>query len=93
MEKVKLKKVDPVQQAKWIISLNSDWKKRWDILICMFVLYNSFSIPFELAFHDVHSHASEFVEILNWGVDSLFLIDIFVGFRTSYLDNDGKEVL
>ena len=29
----------------------------------------------------------------NWFIDSLFLIDIFVGFRTSFMDRDGKEVL
>lgn len=33
-----------------IISCNFEWKKRWDIVICIFVLYNSFSIPYELAF-------------------------------------------
>ena len=56
----------------------------------MFVLYNSYSIPYELAFQ---IGDSDIINGINWAVDSLFLIDIFVGFRTSYMNKDGKEVL
>lgn len=73
-----------------IISCNFEWKKRWDIVICIFVLYNSFSIPYELAFQ---MGSSKIIEGINWAVDSLFLLDIFIGFRTTYIDNDGKEVI
>lgn len=90
MEKVKLVKVDPLSKAFCIVSHNLEWKKRWDILICVFVLYNSFSIPYELAFT---IGESEVIGGINWAVDSLFLIDIFVGFRTSFIDKDGKEVI
>ena len=33
------------------------------------------------------------ITAINWEVDSLFFIDIIVGFRTSLMDKDGKEVL
>ena len=36
---------------------------------------------------------SNLITAVNWAVDSLFFIDIIVGFRTSFMDKDGKEVL
>lgn len=50
MEKKKIVKVDPLKKTFLIVSCNLEAKKWWDILICMFVLYNAFQIPFELAF-------------------------------------------
>lgn len=72
-----------------MVSYNLDWKKRWDILICCFVLYNAFSIPFELAFQN----NMEMTDGINWAVDAFFIIDILVGFRTSFIDKDGHEIL
>lgn len=73
-----------------IISCNLDYKKRWDIIICTLVLYNSFSIPYELAFS---MGSSKIIEGINWAVDSLFLLDILIGFRTTFINKDGKEVI
>lgn len=90
MEKIAIIKVDPLEEAYFIISCNLDLKIRWDIFICILVLYNSFSIPFELAFALGQSDA---IDAVNWVVDAIFMIDIIVGFRTTFLDFDGKEIV
>lgn len=88
MEKTKIIKEDPIQSAKWIMSCNQDIKKQWDVFVCLLVIYNSFSIPFELSFNRV----TGYTDALNWIIDVFFFLDIVVGFRTSFLDQDGKEI-
>lgn len=81
--------MDPNEIHKYVISCNLDIKKRWDIFICILVIYNSFSIPFEMAFQ---TKSTTMTESINWTIDAIFMIDIFVGFRTSFHDKHGKEI-
>ena len=73
-----------------IISPDSSWKSKWDYLIIIFVLYNSLLIPFSFSFLQTRN---PLVEIFDYFVDFMFLIDMGFSFFTGYYDNRGDEVL
>jgi hypothetical protein len=68
------------------------WRCNWDLLIIVLVLYNAFTLPLEIAFNPPFL-SSEVAKYVNLFLDLFFLIDIFVNFRTTYVDNfSGEEV-
>lgn len=88
---------------RWGLALiiNKSWfwrvhdKKRiyWDLFIMLFALWNSIQIPFSIAFNEDQDQ-STFNLILNLFVDSFFIADLFINFRTSYLDEEsGEEIV
>lgn len=70
---------------------NDSFKSKWDILIMVSACFNCFTIPFKVAFEPPLMNTFAF-NILNTTIDFIFLADIFVTFRTSYIDTYGNEV-
>lgn len=67
-------------------------KVRWDLFIILLALYNSYSIPFEIALEPEAMESME-MAIMNAFIDFFFLLDIFASFRTTYLDRyTGDEI-
>lgn len=70
-------------------------RKKWDVIIIFFSLYNCIELPMEIAFnwrvlHDKHN----LTERVNNVIDFLFFIDIVMNFRTTYFnDRTGEEIL
>ena len=62
----------------------------WDVFVLILAVYNSLMIPFDQAFKPEFNHHMYMV-VLEYIVDFVFLIDIFVMFITSYLTNKGQE--
>lgn len=56
------------------------------------MIFNCYSIPIELSFQPESMQELGFV-MLNVIVDLVFLVDIFICFRTSFLNDDGLEVM
>ena len=77
---------------KLMIRLNNPNKTKWDIFIIVLAVYNSFQIPFEIAFEPEEMKSAKFF-VFNTMIDLCFAFDIIVNFRTSYFDSDtGEEV-
>ena len=75
-----------------IISMNSKHKTRWDLFVMVLATYNCYEIPLEIAFESPVLFSSPF-RILNGIIDFIFLIDLLLSFRTTYLDTrSGLEV-
>ena len=70
-------------------------RKRWDIIIILFSLYNCIELPMEIAFnyrkfHDERSIAEKFNNV----VDVMFFVDIVMNFRTTYFNpRTGEEII
>ena len=75
-----------------MLRLNDTKKIKWDLVIICFAIYNSFQIPFEIAFDPADMKLPGFFAI-NSLIDFFFFLDILVNFRTSFYDEEtGDEV-
>ncbi len=65
---------------------------KWDLFVIILALYNSFSIPFEVAFEPPVMETTGFT-VLNNIIDFCFLLDLIINFRTTYYDPvSGDEI-
>ena len=63
---------------------NSPERGIWDGFIMLFLLYYSFVTPYEIAF--LKTEPTDFLSILNYSIDFLFLVDLGLNFKTGYFD-------
>ena len=64
-------------------------KVLWDASIGMLILYSVIVVPYRICFHTTPSAAAEAVD---WAFDCLFLVDMFVSFRTAYTNYEGNII-
>lgn len=65
---------------------------RWDLFIMLFAIWNSIQIPYSIAFMP-NQDQGVYNTIINLIVDSFFIADIFINFRTSIMDDEkGTEI-
>lgn len=75
-----------------IIRLSSKARFRWDILIIFLALYNSVTIPINIAFNPPMLN-SVGIAIFESIIDLCFFIDVIFNFRTTYISTKtGDEV-
>ena len=78
--------------SKYMLRQNDPRKTKWDLVIIFLAIYNSFQIPFEIAFDPENMKIPVFY-LINGLIDFVFLLDIIVNFRTTFYDIDtGDEV-
>lgn len=74
-----------------MIHHNDNFRVRWDIFVMALALWNCLSIPFDVAFEP---EIPKEYEIFEYFVDTCFIIDIFVAFRTTFInEKTGFEVV
>lgn len=66
----------------------SGFKKVWDVIILIILLYTATYAPFKVAF--MSGETSSFIIIFESLVDVLFILDIIVMFFTPFERNDGS---
>lgn len=80
------------KEVKYIVRVSSSYRLWWDILVILLAIYNSFTIPLQLAFNPA-ALSSPFLLSFDTVVDLLFMLDVFVNFRTTYISQTtGNEV-
>lgn len=81
-----------MRPRKWVIRERNRCKFYFDILIIIFASFNSFSIPFAIAFKpDSLDHAGYIAA--NWIINGFFIFDIIISFRTTYMNTkSGDEI-
>ena len=65
-------------------------KQLWDLLILVMAIFNSFAVPLEYVVTELESNQD--YAMLDLVINIFFLVDIIIGFRTTYFDNFGMEV-
>lgn len=80
--------------GKILFRYSSKFVKHWSNMVIILAMYNSVTIPISI-FYDVHGPSfmgSNSIALIDALVDLIFLIDVILTFRTTYLDTDkGKE--
>ena len=77
---------------KWKISIVKHRKQRraWEIFIIFVALYSVIVIPIRISINEgLGGDAYDVVDMITWVI---YLFDIFINCRTTYLDNFGIEV-
>ena len=72
----------------YIIETNNKHKLYWDILVITCAIYTTITVPIELCFAEINDYFDSFIVLhtLDVIVDIIFIIDIIVGFLTSYIN-------
>ncbi|KAK3283954.1 hypothetical protein CYMTET_8365 [Cymbomonas tetramitiformis] len=74
----------------WIMDpLHSTFRRYWDLLLGILILYNSIMVPFRIAFE---VEATGNIEVFDFCTDLLFFIDIVLNFFTAF-NLDGIQVV
>ena len=77
------------KKKNFIILPDSKFKKLWDSLIAIVILYSSICTPYKLAFIDSNSNREDVVDII---VDVLLGIDLVLNFFSAYYDSEENLV-
>ncbi|XP_065806141.1 potassium voltage-gated channel subfamily H member 4 isoform X2 [Labrus bergylta] len=87
-------KVAAVQKSRFILLHYSVSKALWDWLILLATLYVAVTVPYDvsfMAYEDTHSDARSTV-VSDIVVEMLFIIDMILNFRTTYVSQSGQVV-
>jgi len=84
--------IDRYTRKKYIIRMNSVFKIRWDMVILVISVWNSFSIPIDIAFGPEIFEETPNV-VVNHLIDIYFALDIILHFRTTIINEaTGEEI-
>ena len=73
---------------------SSTFRTCWDALQVTCLLFVGISVPLRVAFSDMHEAGpTEFLFWFEVGLDSLFIFDLFVNFRTAYVSSIGDVII
>lgn len=79
--------------SKYIIYPDDSFKKKWDLLIVVCLLYMSIILPFRIAFEESDDEEWGPYDIVELIMNIIFFIDIVLNFFTAYYDeNENLEL-
>eukprot|EP00931_Biecheleriopsis_adriatica_P104497 TRINITY_DN79168_c0_g1_i1.p1 TRINITY_DN79168_c0_g1~~TRINITY_DN79168_c0_g1_i1.p1 ORF type:complete len:674 (+),score=112.11 TRINITY_DN79168_c0_g1_i1:32-2023(+) len=81
----------PLDVPWLMLRYDSMLRMMWELFIASLLLYLAVLMPFNLAFYD-DMDQRPFLAV-GTAVDTAFLLDILVNFRTTYVNRDGTEVI
>lgn len=85
-------KVQEVKKSKYVIAHYGIFKIGWDWLILLCTFYTAIMVPYNAAFTDMESDNSKSSLYSDIVVEIMFIIDIALNFRTSFIDKSGHVV-
>jgi hypothetical protein len=78
---------DIEKNKKWILLPDDYFKRTWDFIIALLILYSSIVTPYKIAFIDYDDFA-----YFDMAIDIFMFFDIAVSFLSAYLDNEDNIV-
>ncbi|XP_039645213.1 potassium voltage-gated channel subfamily H member 4 isoform X2 [Perca fluviatilis] len=87
-------KVEAVQKSRFIVLHYSVSKALWDWLILLATFYVAVTVPYDVSFMEYNSNEAleRSSSISDISVEFLFIIDIILTFRTTYVSQSGQVV-
>ena len=86
---------DGLPTSKFLFSYNGNFIAAWELFIIFVAVINAFTIPFQVFYGEyivTYLEKDTFL-VLDAMIDQIFMFDILINFRTTYLDrNIGKEI-
>jgi hypothetical protein len=85
--------VDEDEKKPTVYRLASPNRVKWDLFVMILAIWNCFSIPFVIAFKPVDAESPGMLAF-DTMIDFLFIIDIIIQFKTSYIHSQtGVEIM
>ena len=83
----------PLDKNLYLIRGSSSFISVWEKIIIVLAIYNAFMIPFQLFFKEygLESFSGNTVAFIDAVIDLIFIIDIIINFRTTFLDTNLSE--
>jgi len=75
-----------------VIKYNNPRKQAFDLLVILLAIFNSLSTPVEISFKPDYIEHGPF-KIANGVIDVIFLLDVAINFRTSFVSASGEEII
>lgn len=87
------KKLIQLEQGSKFITFrqNDNFKSKWDLLIMLFAIFNCVFVPLQVSFDSDSLNSTTFF-LINTTIDICFFIDMFISFRTVYIDDRGRLI-
>ena len=86
-----IKRDEKLKKQKWIFKIHDSFRIKWDLLIIILSTWNIIFIPINAAFEPQILESIAF-DLINSVIDIIFIIDVFVNFRMTYIDpKTGEE--
>lgn len=80
------------KSRKCFWQMNEQVRIKWDLFVMILATWNCFSIPFNVAF-EPDFMTTIWMDLFNAVIDILFMIDVIINFRTSYINSKtGEEI-
>ncbi|KAF0698355.1 Aste57867_11005 [Aphanomyces stellatus] len=76
------------QNHGFVISLNSKFKRWWDVLVAVITIYVVIVTPIQVGFGLKDVQTLDSIQIF---VDTMFIVELVLTFRTSYIDSATRE--
>jgi len=74
------------ERATWIIDPGAQWRIRWDVMMLIFVIWTSYSVPYRASFSTDNGATDIWLELC---IDILFCLDVILNFFTAYYETEG----
>lgn len=80
----------PLDWNLFLIRGSSNFISVWEKIIIILAIYNSLMIPWQLFYLDLglEAFSGNTIELIDAIIDLIFIIDIIINFRTTYLDTN-----
>ena len=88
MTQSRIERKNLVARSRFLIRPNDNLKFKWDILVIIGAVFNCICIPGQLAYNPYWMESSIY-GFINNVIDFIFILDIIVSFRTTYVDDMG----
>ncbi|XP_020641126.3 voltage-gated delayed rectifier potassium channel KCNH4 isoform X1 [Pogona vitticeps] len=87
-------KVASVQKSRFILLHYSIFKALWDWLILLATFYVAVTVPYNVCFTDIEDNlaAARSTIVSDIAVEMLFIVDIILNFRTTYVSQSGQVI-
>lgn len=81
---------DTKRRSRYLVCISDPLRVKWDLFVMVLAIYNSFSIPFMVAFYSNNDLSLLIIDSI---IDFCFFLDIIFNFRTTYINmKTGEEV-
>ena len=80
---------DNERDVRFIIHPDNFFKKKWDLLIAVILIYTAIVLPYRVSFTD---EDSKFNVILDYLFDAIFAVDMIINFFSAYIDNEDNII-
>jgi hypothetical protein len=79
--------------SSWLVRVNRPFRIKWDLFVMILATWNWFQLPFSAAFMP-ELDTNIIVLLSNFIIDTLFVVDIWINFRTTYFSKKtGDEIM